>query len=162
MNRIRLFVCVLVLAGRLYPSDLPDFKLKDLNNQWKHVTGLQGSSLTVIDFWATWCKPCLKALPELNRLSKEFEGQGVRFIGVSTDSPRNSAKVKPVALANRLEYPVLRDENSEFASRMNISAIPTLLILNAKGEIVYRHQGFAPGDGEILSAKIKELLSAGQ
>jgi peroxiredoxin len=159
MSRYRILLSLLLLAGILYPATLPDFKLKDLNNQWNSVHELRGTSLTVIDFWATWCKPCLRALPELNRLSAEFYGQGVRFIGVSTDSPRNSAKVKPVVLANGLEYQVLRDENSEYASRLNITAIPTLLIINANGEIVYRHQGFSPGDEILLRAKLNQLLT---
>ena len=135
-----------------------DFKLKDVGNQWRHYSELKGEKLTVIDFWATWCSPCTKALPKLNELYHKYQDKGIRFIGLNIDSPKNNAKIKPFVKAHKITYPVLKDPNSQLASRLNITSVPTLLIINSKNEIVYRHQGYRTGDEKIVEDELKKLL----
>lgn len=74
---------------------ISDFKLKNIENSWIILSEVESEKLTVIDFWATWCKLCTKAIPKLNLLSCKFKNEGVSFIGINVDSPRNSAKIKP-------------------------------------------------------------------
>ena len=152
-----LFMVALTSAG----NSIPDFKLKDLNNKWQKFENVSGEQLTVIDFWATWCGPCARALPKLNMLYNLYREKGVAFIGLNVDSPRNTAKVKPFARSKKIAYPVLLDPNSELSARLNVASIPTLLIVNSEKEIVYRHTGYRPGDEKIIEAEIKKLLSAG-
>ena len=137
---------------------IQEFRLKDIGNQWRKYSELKGDQLTIIDFWATWCSPCIKALPKLNEIYKKYQDKGVQFIGLNIDSPKNNAKIKPFVKVHKISYPVLKDPNSQLASRLNITNIPTLLIINSENEIVHRHQGYHSGDDKIIEAEIKKLL----
>lgn len=127
------------------------------NNFDEEVGGKDG--LTMVDFWATWCGPCLQSIPALVELSEAFEGQGVTFIGINVDSPRNLAKVKPFARSMGITYPVLLDVNSEVMAQLNVTAVPTLLVVNAAREVVLLHEGFRPGDAQYLREEIEHLLA---
>lgn len=137
----------------------PEFRLKNLDNQWKEYNELKGKRLTVIDFWATWCQPCVRSIPLLNEMAEEFEEQGVRFIGISIDGPRNQSKIKPFIQSIGIDYPIIRDVDSELMSDLGVTAVPTLMIYNAEGEMVYFHEGFRPGDEQIIREHIDKFLS---
>ena len=148
-----------LLINNLFAGKIKDFKAKDLNFQNTSYSKLAGQKLTIIDFWATWCKPCLKAIPKLNMLYSQYKNKGVEIIGINVDSPRNSAKVKPFTNAYNIKYPVLRDPNSKISRDLNISAYPTLLIVDSNMDVVYRHIGFKIGDQRIIEEEIVKLLN---
>lgn len=151
---ISLFSVSVLFAGQ----KISDFKLKDINNRLQSYSKVNGEKLTIIDFWATWCKPCIQAIPKLNKIYKDYKDRGVEVIGINTDSPRNAAKVKPFAKTYKIEYTILRDPNSEIASELNVSAFPTLYIINSQNEIVFSHIGFRPGDENTIIAELERLL----
>ncbi len=160
MMKMRLVLAgYLILSGGMLNAGISDFKLPDLENHRQSYSQLKGEKLTVLDFWATWCKPCLRSIPILTELYDRFSDQGVEFIGINIDSPRNLPKVRPVSKSLGINYPVLLDSNSELMGKLHITVVPTLLILNTEDEIIYRHQGYRPGDEQILSEKINELLN---
>lgn len=139
-------------------GQLPEIYLETTENEEVLISELQGSELTVVDFWATWCKPCLIAIPELVKIYGEFSDSGVSFIGINIDSPRNKAKIRPFAEARGITYPVLMDTDQEMMHEMNVVQVPTLIIFDKNGKQVFVHEGFNPGDQELLREKILELL----
>jgi len=149
---------VLLILGFAVFAQEPFFRLRDLDNQWKEYGDLKGTQLTVIDFWATWCQPCVRSIPLLNTLADEFTGQGVAFIGVSIDGPRNQSKIKPFIQSMGVGYPILRDIDSELMSELGVTAVPTLLVYDKGGELVYLHEGFRPGDEEVIRKHIEDQL----
>jgi len=138
-----------------------------LNTRLKNAEGQQSSILKetgeneiiVLDFWATWCKPCVKSIPELAKLNEEFNGKGVSFIGINADSPRNIAKVRPFIRTHGINYPVLLDTRQEVMNELLVNAFPTLMILNRKGESLYTHTGFSNGDEKILKEQLLKLVN---
>jgi len=160
MKRVIILAFILSLPlltgfqGRIY-----DFTLKDLNQKSVSISDIQGENLTVIDFWATWCQPCIRSLPKLVEMSKELETKGVRFVGVSIDSPRNISKVKPFASSMGITYPVLVDPSGELMGELNVLAVPTLLIVDNDLNIVYTHEGFNAGDEVDIREEIEKLLA---
>lgn len=154
-----------VLLGAMLPAAalaqdrIPGFELKNLEGETVSLRELQGERLTVIDIWATWCAPCLRSIPALVEMAADFEDHGVRFVGISVDSPRNVAKVKPFARSLGVTYPVLLDLNSEVMARLNVVGVPTLIIVDADREIVYLHEGYRPGDDREIRAEIERLLA---
>ena len=136
----------------------PYFRLKDLSNQWKEYGDLKGEKLTVVDFWATWCQPCVQSIPHLNEMASLYADRGVGFIGVSIDGPRNQSKVAPFIKSMGVTYPIIRDINSELMSELNVTAVPTLLIYDSSGELVHIHEGFRPGDELAIGEAIESFL----
>lgn len=136
-----------------------NFRLKNLDNRMVSYQELKGEQFTVIDFWATWCKPCVKSIPKLVEISDEFSSKGVQFIGISIDGPRNLAKVKPFAKSLGVNYPILLDVNSEVMARLQVRAVPTLLIVNNENEIVYFHEGYKSGEEEEIREKLLQLTT---
>lgn len=134
------------------------FSLEDTHSETQTFEKLKGSKLTVIDFWATWCKPCLQAIPYLVKMNAEFNPQGVNFIGISVDGPRSVSKVAPLAESMKITYPVLLDFNNDIMRQFNVANVPSIVIVNDKNKIVYFHEGYNSGDEETLKQKIEALL----
>lgn len=151
-------IVLAAIASLSAGSVLPDFKLKDTKNEYRTFDDIRGEKITVIDFWATWCGPCKRAFPKLNDLYENYRAKGVTFIGLNVDSPRNTPKVAPYARSNKIKYMVLLDPNGDLASQLNITSIPTLLIVNAEREIIFRHTGYAPGDEKLIEQEILKAL----
>jgi len=149
---------VLLISISVIQAQEPYFRLKDIDNQWKEYNDLKGSSLTVIDFWATWCQPCIRSIPLLNDMANEFADQGVRFIGVSIDGTRNQSKIGPFIQSMGVSYPILRDLDSELMSDLGVTAVPTLLIYGAEGDQLFFHEGFRPGDEIMIRQHIEQHI----
>ena len=139
-------------------AQLPDVELRDLERNWVSLQDLKGEKLTVIDFWATWCKPCVAGIPKLNTIADELSEKGVRFIGINVDGPRNQAKVKPFVKTLGIRYSIILDPNQELVKELNVSAYPTLLVYDAKGKEVFVHEGFNPGDEKLIRKELEKLL----
>ena len=85
--RSKTFLIIFVLiAASISPSSLPDFSLKKIDGTLFNISEVLGKKIIVIDFWATWCKPCRKLLKKLDGVQKEFEKQ-VTVLAISTDEP---------------------------------------------------------------------------
>lgn len=154
---LSLLLSLLLLAPP--PGKIVNFRLNDLDNRSVTYAELKGKKATVIDFWATWCKPCVRSIPKLVKLHERYKDQGVQFLGVNVDGTRNLSKVKPMAHSLGVTYPVLLDVNSQVMSELKVTLMPTILLVNERDEIVAFHQGYRPGEEEILEKEIKKLLN---
>ncbi len=141
-----------------YTQKVSNFELKDIDNKSRTFNELKGEKLTLIDFWATWCKPCTKAIPELNKIYEMYRDKGVEIIGINGDGPRSVSKVAPVSKALQIKYPVLIDLNASVKADLNVIVFPTLLIVNTEGNVVWVHEGFVTGDTEVIIAEIDKYL----
>ncbi|HAD97685.1 MAG TPA: alkyl hydroperoxide reductase [Cryomorphaceae bacterium] len=139
---------------------IPSIKVKDLNGNVVDASSLASNNgkPVVISFWATWCKPCVR---ELNAIKDQYidwqDESGVKLIAISIDDSRNSAKVKPFITGQGWEYPVYLDENSELRRALNVNNIPHTFLLDGKGNIVWQHNGYIPGDEDHLYELITKV-----
>lgn len=112
----------------------------------------------VISFWATWCKPCKL---ELNTIAEEYddwvEETGVKLVAVSVDDSRTTKMVEPVVNASGWDYDVWLDANGDFKRAMGVNFVPHTFLLDGKGNIVWSHNNFVPGDEEELYEEILKL-----
>ncbi|MCX6181255.1 MAG: TlpA disulfide reductase family protein [Bacteroidetes bacterium] len=136
-----------------------NFVLDDIQNKSTDFKTVQGEKFTVVDFWASWCKPCLKAIPELIKIQEEFDAKGVKVVGINADGPRSVSKVGPLANTLQINYPVLLDFNGDVSRDFNVSNLPTIFIVDANNKIVWYHEGYAAGDDELIKNKLNELLA---
>ena len=94
----------------------------------------------------------------MNTLAEEFKDQGVNFIGISIDGPRNQSKIQPFVNSMGISYTILKDINSEVMTDMNVTSVPTLLIIDSEGEVIYTHEGFRPGDEDVIREELTNYL----
>ena len=158
MARYCVLLVFLLLSNVGFNQTLRGFTLPNINNININFNDIKGKKLTVVDFWATWCKPCMKAIPKLSHLSSKYRSKGVQFIGINGDGPRNMAKVGPLTRALQIDYLVLLDPDLTIFQDLNVSTFPTLLILNENNEIIWRHEGFLDGDERLIEEAILNNL----
>ncbi|NPA34052.1 MAG: TlpA family protein disulfide reductase [Chlorobi bacterium] len=120
---------------------------------------VQKHKYTVLVFWATWCVPCKKELPAVEKYYPKWKEKGIEVIGISIDNARNMSRAQATAKSMNLSFPILMDPNQDLMRALGIRAIPHTAVLNAQGEIVFRHQGYVEGDVDKLNEKLMELLS---
>ena len=141
-------------------AQLPHVIIKDMSGQSVSTDTLSnGGKPFVIDFFATWCKPCNRELDAISEVYEDWQQEtGVKIIAVSIDQAHNINKVKPLVDNHGWEYEVLLDPNSDFRRALGIQMIPYVIICDGQGKIVYRHQGYTDGDETELIEKVRELV----
>lgn len=126
----------------------------DLNGR-RQSLGQWSNRLLVINFWATWCAPCVEEIPMLVRMQEKYASSGLKIVGIAADSPLNSAKFAQKLAIN---YPVLPDESQaiEFSRRVGnrLGLLPFSIILSPAGEIVMTKLGMLTEE-ELTSLALK-------
>ena len=142
-------------------SSLPEITLKNIDGKDINLADYgTNDKITVISFWATWCKPCIKELKNLNVLLDDWiEDYNMELVAISLDDSRNAAKVKPTVNALNWGFDVLLDPNGELQRAMNVANPPVTFLVNQSGKIIYTHTGYVEGDEYDLEDHIKELVS---
>jgi len=132
----------------------PGWSFPRSDGSFLHHTDLAGE-VVVLNFWATWCPPCRKEIPEFVELSREFADDGVTFVGVSLDEKGWEA-VRPFVRKEGIPYPIVLGTASEVQAFGGIRAIPVTLLIDREGTIADRMVGYT--SREELEAKIEQVL----
>ena len=142
---------------------LPAVDVKDLSgNSVSSSTFNNGGKVYVIDFWATWCKPCIEELNAIHEVYPDWQKEtGVKLIAISLDDARTMNRVSPFVNGKSWSYENYIDPNGDFKRAMNVNMPPHTFVVNGKGEIVWQHVGFAQGNEDELYDVIKKV-NAGQ
>jgi len=134
---------VAFLSSSAGAKPAPDLKFHDLAGHDHHLTDLRGS-LAVISFWATWCAPCREELPRLSLLSQQYAAQGVRFIAVSVDDPKDFPKIQPFLQQQHIALDVWTGATIDTLDRLSLGdVVPATIVLDRNGEVVGRISGEA-------------------
>lgn len=150
-------VPVLAVGPSLERAPAPRFEVRDVTGKPLALAALLERGPVVLDFWATWCKPCLQSLPEMEALQQKYGPRGATVVGVSVDSPRNFAKVRPFAQRLGLTFPVVLDSDERLQQLFQVRGIPTTIVIAKDGRIVRAKQGYLPGDVAAIEAALDTL-----
>lgn len=139
-------------------TTMPDLELKNLDGKKVTLSTLASpGTLSVISVWATWCGPCKKELSALQDLYEDWkEKYNVEIIAISVDNARALTKVKPMVAEKGWTFPVYIDVNQDVMRALSFQSIPQSFLVNGKGEIIYSHSGYLPGDELELEDRIRE------
>lgn len=142
-------------------AQIPSVTLKDINGKTVRTDTLSNNGKPlIIDFFATWCKPCNRELTAISEVYEDWQEEtGVKLIAVSIDQAQNINKVKPLVDSHGWVYDVLLDPNSDLKRALGVQTIPYTIIVDGKGNIVYRHNGYVEGAEEELIEKVRELVA---
>ena len=158
MKRIFLIVS-LALISLLSFAQLPSVSLRTIDGKTVNTAKLNNNGKPfIISFFAT-CKPCQQELDAINEVIADWEEEtGVKVITVSIDQGQNVDKVKPLVDSKGWEFEVLLDPNSDFKRAMNVTLVPTVFVIDGKGNIVDQRSGYTVGSEKHLIEKVRELL----
>jgi peroxiredoxin len=140
-----------------------DFATRDIDGKTVKLSDYLGKQAVLIDFWATFCEPCLAEMPHLRDLYDRYRAKGFVVLAISMDGPETVADVPSFAKRNTMTFPVLLDEDSRIASIYNPKkSAPLSVLIDRSGQVVRVHEGYNPGDeAQIESAVAKVLETAG-
>ena len=148
-----------LLTIGMQAQQLPSTMLKTLDGRLVDIKGqISTEGPTVIGFWATWCKPCIKELTAFADYAIDLEEEfGAKVLAVSIDDTRNSSRVAHMVQGQGWEYTVLLDENQDLKRNLGIVNVHFILVLNVDGEVVWKHSGYSPGDEENLAEVVAKV-----
>ena len=141
-------------------AQLPAVTLKTMDGKTVRTDTLSNDGKPfIIDFFATWCKPCNRELDAIAEVYEDWQEEtGVKIFAISIDQAQNINKVKPLVNNHGWEYDVLLDPNGDLKRALGIQMIPFVLICDGKGKIVYKHSGYTDGAETELIEKVRELI----
>lgn len=134
----------------------PDFTLVSTDGKKINLSDYKGK-IIILDFWATWCGPCRKGIPDLVSLQKSYKDKLV-VIGISLDDERTKNDILPFMKEYGVNYPVVYGTYEVTMNYGSIQAIPTSFIIDQKGNIVDKYLGLV--SKEIFENRIKSLLGS--
>jgi len=138
---------------------IPNLDLKLLNGKKTSVYRLLESGPLLIDFWATWCKPCKIVMQHLNQYHNEYLEKGFKVVMINQDTPRSLGKVKSYINSKNYDFFVGIDPNQQIAKKLNGQIMPNLILVRQDGTIQWRHQGYMPGEEKEIKEQIELLLA---
>lgn len=135
----------------------PPFKLPLLDGGELDLAALSGKKVVVLDFWATWCGPCVKALPILAEVTKAYQDRGVEFFAVNVRE--NPDRIKRFLERKKIVCPVALDTQGKVGDLYEVDGIPQTFIIGRDGVIASVHVGFSPDLRKTLEDDLESVLT---
>jgi cytochrome c biogenesis protein CcmG/thiol:disulfide interchange protein DsbE len=171
-NAFKLLVLAVIVGGTVFfaiqsrqPGPLeagdqaPDFTLPSLNARPISLRNFR-HGVVVLNFWATWCPPCVEETPSLKRFANELQGSGVSVIGVSVD--QDAQALKRFVSEAQLPFPIARDPDQAVASRYGTFKFPETYIIDSQGKIAKKVIGAVDWQDPRIVAYVRNLAGAGK
>jgi len=132
-----------------------EFNLQSRVGEAVSLSSLKGQ-VVLINFWATWCGPCRKEMPLLEQIQKKYAPLGFTMLGVNVeeDTRLMEAFLKDVPVT----FPILLDPANGVSKLYNVSAMPSTVIVDRKGNVRFIHQGYQTGDESKYQDMIRQLI----
>lgn len=134
----------------------PGFTLKDLNGDTVRLEQFRGQYI-VLNFWATWCPPCVKEMPSMERLQQHFKDKRFRVVAISVDKEPEQI-VQPFVTRLKLTFPILLDPDGTAAHPYGARDLPSTFVLNPDGQVIAAAKGERDWYAEAAISYLNELL----
>lgn len=137
----------------------PDFELDALDGSSVRLSHYVGTHVVLIDFWATFCDPCLVAMPHLEEIYQRHKDEKFVILGVSIDGPESLGQVRTQVQRTGVTFPILLDRESTVLSKYNPkSSAPFSVLIGRDGRILKKQEGYTTGSARELEAEIEQVL----
>ena len=147
-------------AGELEPvSGAPAadaLAVDDLDGRLHQLEDYRGQ-VVLVNFWATWCPPCVAEMPSLQRLYTDLSGQSFALLAVSMGE--GERKIRHFKTTHGVSFPLLLDKASDLSHRWGVDFLPTSVLIDAKGRVRYKAYGEVDWDDEAVRTLLRTLLA---
>jgi peroxiredoxin len=138
----------------------PDFELDSTTGGSVRLSDLVGKHVILLDFWATYCDPCLTAMPHLQATYDKYREQGLVVLGISIDGPESVANVRSTVAKLGVEFPILLDDESRVVALYNPrTSAPYSVLIGRDGRILAQQEGFTTGNAALMESVIEAAVS---
>ena len=134
----------------------PSFMLTDLSGAKISLASLTGKAV-LLNFWATWCIPCRKEMPGMERVWQRYRDHGLEVVAVSVDEGGEKRIAKFIQRLN-LSYPILLDPQSSVADRYGVGGLPSSFLIDSEGRLIGRLEGSREWDSPEAVDLLEQLL----
>ncbi len=138
----------------------PNCKLTSIGGGQSYELKQFAGKVLYVDFWASWCDPCVKSFPFLNKLDHELRGRGLQVIGVNMDEA--PADAEGFLEKYPAHFTVAADPSGQCAKDFDVKAMPSSYLIDRNGVIRHVHLGFRPGEAEEFRTLVEQLLAERQ
>jgi cytochrome c biogenesis protein CcmG/thiol:disulfide interchange protein DsbE len=136
----------------------PSFTLPDIQEGKPDISlDTHRGKAVYVDFWASWCAPCLRSLPQINALYAKYKDQGFEVIAINVDDPIEDGR--DFLLDTPLDYLIAADTNTEVLESYGVTGMPTSFLIDSEGIVRMVHMGFRENDIQIVEAAVLNLLA---
>ncbi len=133
----------------------PAFQLTDVDGRESNLDALRGK-IVVVNFWASWCTPCIEEMPSIQRLAETMRDKPVAVIGVNVEE--GLLRVKTIVQRLGIEFPVLLDQDGAVFKRWGADVLPTTYLLDSQGVVRYVGRGPLEWDAPEIVQLLDELM----
>ncbi len=140
------------------PLEAPPLKLNDINGEDIDLAALRGE-VVVVNFWATWCPPCRREMPSLERLNQTYSDKGIKVLAVDVGEDPETVSPFLESMQPKPTFPILFDTDSNAVTAWRIKGMPTTFVVDPQGRIAYMAVGAREFDHPQLVQKLLELKS---
>jgi thiol-disulfide isomerase/thioredoxin len=139
-----------------YESLFKNLKVKTTKGEELKLNDIK-SPVVILNFWATWCRPCLEEFPSINKLTEKYSVDKVKVIGLNQDDEDQLKNIKKIEKKYKLSFPSVADKNGVILEKFMISAIPVSIIFH-KGKVIEVSNGAKDFSSEEVYEKLDSLL----
>lgn len=147
-------------AGSLPQKSMaPDFDLEKVAGGTLKSSDLKGK-VTVVDFWATWCEPCIAEIPNYNKLHDSYAGKGVEVLGITVESgPLKD--IKPKVEDFQMKYPVVVGNDKVVEGFGGLIGFPTTFIVDKDWRVYKKYMGMTRNKRDMIEKDLQKLIAEG-
>ena len=152
------FIFYLYLTFLISQNVSPNLTLKKMNGKSVKLSEYLNKGPVLINFWATWCSPCKKEMVFLDQFERRYKDNGLSILSISIDSQKSLAHVRSYIRANNYTYDVFLDPNRQVFKKLNGNLMPTNVLIDKNGKVLWRHYGYIPGDEKNMDLELRSAL----
>ncbi|HEY5377667.1 MAG TPA: TlpA disulfide reductase family protein [Polyangiaceae bacterium] len=138
----------------------PDFELSTVDGHSERLSEHLGKEVVLLDFWATFCEPCLAGMPHLDALYRQHKSEGFVVLGIDIDGPDSIAQVKTTVSKLGVSFPILLDQETRVVALYNPkTSAPYSVLIGRDGRILKKQEGYTTGDAAAVERDVVAALA---